>query len=270
MRYIKLLLIATLALPVMFMTSCEDVTTDKTPLLTITSTGLGANNSITEGDTFSLAVNAGENPDTKSKLDQLVIAQPGADTTVIINASTFAQTFSYVAPAAGMTETYIFTLTAKDGEAKGQTITVTGEAPVVVGTPLGAATAFSWEKCGAINPDLSTYGLTWDGNGVMGAALFAVIQNAGSKFVELAASDWTSLTTAEELAAAVDAASAITGDYEDLLIDINGGTIAYDKVFGTLNGGTYTLIHVTETEQQTGTCAANGGNTSFIKGETKQ
>jgi len=122
-----------------FFSSCgttEDGEENLSPLLTVTATGLNANNEIIEGTTFTVDVVAAENPTSGKQLDELEIQRPGADTTITINAPSYGTTLTIDAPAAGVSDTYTFVLRDKDGESSTKTLTPTGISGVV-STPFG-------------------------------------------------------------------------------------------------------------------------------------
>lgn len=119
------------------LSSCEtDPTEDLNPLLTITTSGLSATNTVVEGTTYDVSITAAQNPTSGKKLKQLVIQTPGADTTISINAASYAATFTLDAPLAGVSNTFTFVLTDNDNLTTTKTLTVTGESGVV-STPFG-------------------------------------------------------------------------------------------------------------------------------------
>lgn len=120
---------------VSFITSC-DSTEDLAPLLTITANGLSSSNTIDEGLTYTVEIVAAQNDISGKKLDDLVIQTPGADTTITINAASYSETFTLVAPLDGVEETYTFVLTDNDGETTTKSLSVTGTSGVTA-TPFG-------------------------------------------------------------------------------------------------------------------------------------
>lgn len=259
MKKFNLLFVMAAILGLGFMSSCDTTITDVDPLLTIATTGLGAGNTILEGNTFTISVTAAENPESKSKLEDLVIVKPGADTTIVINASSYAETFTYNAPAAGQVAEYTFTLTDKDNVTVSQTVTVTGEANVVA-TPLGAATAFTMVRCGS-NNDPVAHGLQFDA--VTGASpnFTAVVIKvaAADKLVELSAAEWSSITTVEDLEAAVAAGTGIA----QITMTLGG---AVNSVVATQEGSVYKLINFTNASSP---APCSGGSEVTLTGEYK-
>ena len=75
-------------------------------------------------------------------------------------------------------------------------------------TDLSAAAAFSFKRVGgqAATGDLSKFGLKWPEN-VLAATNVSLQKDGASKFVELAAADWSNITTQEALKEAIDKAS---------------------------------------------------------------
>lgn len=139
MKNLKTTLSLLAFIAVCFFSSCgttEEGEENLSPLLTITSTGLNANNEIIEGTTFTVDIVAAENPTSGKQLDELEIQRPGTDTTITINAPSYSTSLTINAPAAGISDTYTFILTDKDGENTSKTLEVTGISGVV-STPFG-------------------------------------------------------------------------------------------------------------------------------------
>lgn len=110
-------------------------------------------------------------------------------------------------------------------------------------TDLSAATAFSFKRVGgqAATGDLSKFGLKWPEN-VLAATNVSLQKDGASKFVELAAADWSNITTQEALKEAIDKASdmkAYTGISADKGQD-------YDVVLGVINEDVYYMLHITK------------------------
>ena len=130
-------------------------------------------------------------------------------------------------------------------------------------TDLSAATAFSFKRVGgqAATGDLSKFGLKWPEN-VLAATNVSLQKDGASKFVELAAADWSNITTQEALKEAVDKASdmnAYTGISADKVQD-------YDVVLGVINGDVYYMLHITKATVATD---ATVGTTIEIFGESR-
>lgn len=124
---------------------------------------------------------------------------------------------------------------------------------------LSAAQAFEWKRVGgADGTGLEEFGLTWTSN----TATSAVIKQGATKFVKLSDDAWTKLTTADELKAAIDAATNIE-KWEEVSAT---ATKTYNVSLGTIKEGTYFLIHVTNGKVET----AAAGTTITVTGEFKK
>ncbi|MGB1248569.1 MAG: hypothetical protein ACPG4Z_06755 [Chitinophagales bacterium] len=241
---------------VSFLASCETEDGVDTPLLTLSPS---ADQSAEPGTLVTIAVTAGENPSSKSKLKELDVDYAGTteDVTESLSGSTFSATYTFTVPADGQSDIVTFTVTDKAGETTTKSITIIGEAAVTT-TDLSAATSFQWERTGSNDgTGLSMFGLEWTSN----SATNAIVSNGtADKFVELSSADWTSLTTVEDLTAAIDAATAIT-TYEEVSAT---GDDTYDDVLGTKVGTEYYLIHVTSS-----TSTFSGSTVITVDGEYK-
>ena len=122
-----------------FFTKCEKNPSPEglAPLLTISSAGLSATNTIMEGTTFDVTVVANENSTSGKQLSSLEIQLTGgADTSIAINTASYTETFTQDAPEDGVSETYTFIVTDSDGESASKSLTVSGISGVV-STPFG-------------------------------------------------------------------------------------------------------------------------------------
>ena len=109
--------------------------------------------------------------------------------------------------------------------------------------------------------DLSKFGLKWPEN-VLAATNVSLQKDGASKFVELAAADWSNITTQEALKEAIDKASdmkAYTGISADKGQD-------YDVVLGVINEDVYYMLHITKATVATD---ATVGTTIEITGQYK-
>ncbi|HPR32803.1 MAG TPA: hypothetical protein PLK12_11935 [Prolixibacteraceae bacterium] len=132
---------------------------------------------------------------------------------------------------------------------------------VVLETPLSEAKNFEWRREGG-NPatGLETFGLTWTSN----TATSAVIKKGADKFVELEPADWwVNLTTLEALKTAIDAAADMER-WEK--VSASDASKEYDLVLGTINSGTYYLIHITQSTVTVETI----GSVIVINGQYKE
>ncbi|MEZ4929495.1 MAG: hypothetical protein R2777_05735 [Chitinophagales bacterium] len=239
-----------------FLSSCDPSgDSDVTPLLTVTPSESG---NVVEGTVVTVEVSAGQNPSSKKDLKTLVITKPGTDTTITINAATYAGTFTFVAPLAPQSDTYTFTLTDKADEVATKSFSLTGTSGTTT-TPLGSATPFTWQRVGgSAGTGLSQFGLSWTSN----TSTSAIIADAADKLVVLSSSQWSSLTTQEDLQAAIDAGTGVA-QYTGVSSQQNG---TYDDVLGTKNGSNYYLIHVTSGQVST----SGSGTTITITGNYKE
>ena len=138
---------------------------------------------------------------------------------------------------------YTFTITDRDGETDMVEIEVTVEAAT---TPLSSEQSFTWERMGgSAGTGLAQFGLKWTSNSSTSAI---IAEDAATVFVELPASAWTSITTKEDLAAAITAATPIT-TYEGISVTQSG---TYDVVLATMTGTDVYIMHVTEATVTTG------------------
>lgn len=130
---------------------------------------------------------------------------------------------------------------------------------IVAKSSLSAAQAFEWKRVGGgASEGLAKFGLKWDSN----TGTSVVITNGATKFVKLPNDAWTTITTADQLKAAIDGAANIT-KWEEVS---SQASKAYDFSLGTLFEGTYFLIHVTNGKVET----AAAGTTITITGEYKK
>lgn len=242
-----------------FLTSCDPTgDSDTAPLLTVTPSESGE---VLENTIITVDVTGGQNPETKKDLKTLTIVKPGTDTTITINAATYAETFTFVAPVAGQSDTYTFRLTDKgDGEIE-KSFTLTGTTGVTT-TPLGSATSFSMVRCGS-NNDPEMFGLKFDlVNGSSPNFNAVLVTTTADKLVELTTGEWTSITTEEALQAAVDGGTGST----QFTLALGGSGQALNKVVATKVGTTYSLIHFDNSTQAT----CSGGTEWTLEGDYKE
>ncbi len=254
-------------------TSCTDDEDSAPAFLTVTEAGsgsIGGAITITQGETLSFAIDARKGD---SDMETFAISISGVNTVNPIPTSlqgnsfpytlsnaddeTYRDTVVFVNAGNNLGNTvYTFTITDKDGNTDEVNFNVTVEAGT---TPLGAATAFTWERVGG-DPatGLAQFGLKWTSNSSTSAI---VALDAGTKMVELAAADWTSFTTQEDLAAAISSGTAVT-EYRGVSATASN---AYNDVLGVSNNGTNYIINITQ--GTVGTSSA--GTTITINGEYK-
>lgn len=130
---------------------------------------------------------------------------------------------------------------------------------IVAKSSLSAAQAFEWKRVGGADGEgLAMFGLKWESN----TGTNVVISNGATRFVKLPNDAWTTITTADQLKAAIDGAANIT-KWEEVS---SQASKSYDFSLGTLFEGTYFLIHVTNGKVET----AAAGTTITITGEYKK
>lgn len=116
-----------------FLASCG--TEDPADELPILSTNPSSSLSATEFSLVTITVTAGENPVSKSALKTLDIDANGISEDTLItyanNTTTYQETFTFSAPAAGATNSVSFILTDKAGKVSTKTIVITGTSSVV-------------------------------------------------------------------------------------------------------------------------------------------
>lgn len=259
MKKLNLLFILLGLTAIGFMSSCDTTENpeEEAPLLTITTSGLDGNNEIVEGGDYTVEVIGAQNPTSAKKLKTLKIETPGSDTLITINAATYNGSFLVDAPAAGVTDNFTFILTDNADVKTTKTLSVTGTSSVTT-TPLNAASAFEWKRIGgAAGTGLAQFGLKWTSN----SGTSAIIADDADKLVVLSASEWTSITTQEDLQLAVDNGTGVA-DYRGVSATANQ---THDDVLATKNGNDYYLLHVTSSTVTSNTA----GTTITINGQYK-
>lgn len=161
-----------------------------------------------------------------------------------------------ISPNAANTYTYSFVVRDEDGLEDEETVTIE-----VSDGELSAAMAFTWQRDGGDpGTGLDQFGLAWENNT---AANAIVKTDAADKMVILNSSDWTTITTVDDLMDAVDNGNGVA-DYRGVSVQQDA---SYDDVLGVkLNDGKYFLIHVTNGVVTT----AGTGTTITVDGEYKE
>ncbi len=136
----------------------------------------------------------------------------------------------------------IFTVTDGEKSANAKKYIVVGE------TPLSAAKDFTWIREGGVPATgLDIFGLSFTKTiGSVEDGFFARIEvasNGATKFVELESTAWITITTAEALKTAIDAATAITDGKWSKISASKSAT--YDYVLGVIYQDVYYMIHIT-------------------------
>lgn len=266
MKNLKLLLL--LVIPALFVFSgcSEEDDTNLSPSLEFLggSQFVSSNVTLAPGDSFYVGLTANQNATSKSKLvnfkaERQITGQstPSVILDSTISTSDFDIKGELLASTIETDETFTFTITDKDGEFKSVSFIVSTENAT---TALGAAQSFSWTRCGSSNnPDLSQWGLSWTSN----TSTSAIIADDADKLVVLTSADWTSITTQEALADAVDSGTGVA-EYTGVSAQASG---TYDDVLATKVGSDYFLIHVTSATVTAGQAC---GTSIEITGEYKE
>ena len=262
-------LLALIATAGILFTSCskDESTTPENLQPTITfKTGSGLTSSdvtLNQGESITIGILATANSNSGAKLNRVKVYMIVENNTL---PSTIDTTFNESSFDANYTITFTDVLTGKlyaevtdkDGQMNKVSFNVTVNAAT---TPLGSAQDLTWERVGsAAGTGLNMFGLKWTSNG---KAVNAKIQKDGAdKFVQLAASTWTSIETMEDLMAAV-----ADGTDMDTYIGISAeASNDYDDVLAVQYGTDYFIIHLTHANVTTGT----SGTTITITGQYKQ
>jgi len=255
----------------MVFTACKKDEDDPTPVdLTPVLTFIGnagytsADATLTVGSTFKVGVNAAENTTSKKNIETFKVVRTfnNTPTTVYeednIGSANYTWEDDLTANAIAGTERWTFTVTDKDNLVKELVLNITTEAAV---TPLGNPEAMTWERVGA-DPatGMAMFGLKWTSN--LKEVMAQIKKDSADKFVQLTAAEWTSLTTVEELAVAVEAGTDMD-TYTGISAEVPQ---AYDAVLATKFNGEYFMIHLTNTTIE----VLTGGTTITITGEYKK
>lgn len=273
MKKAKLFALGMLSFSLVFLTSCEDDEDSLGPSLTVTELGsgsTGADITIVEGEalTFSWDARKGDRD-----LEAFRVSLTGTNAGTIpmsrggnsfpydiANADdeTYQDTLDF--PNAGLNQgvtSYDFTVEDRDGNTTTVSFRVTVEAST---SPLSSPQSFTWERVGGNDgTGLAQFGLAWTSNTATSAI---VTTDAATKMVALNSGDWNGITTAQALAAAIDAGSGINR-YEGVSSQQSG---SYDDVLAVRHNGVDYLIQV-----QNGTVSTGGsGTTITITGQYKQ
>ena len=275
MKKRKLFTLALLGATVMFTSSCSDdeEAAPIGPTLSMTETTTGSEGGaiqITQGEvlefawesrkgdnnlqTFSL-VQSGSNTSNFNETyegNTLPYDVSGGDRTIYIDTIAFVNSSQNEG-----TTTYAFT--SSDGVTSK---TVTYNVTVVESvneTPLSDAENFEWERVGG-NPGtgLAAFGLKWTSN-TASSAVVAI--ESGTTMVELSGDSWDTITTREELAAAIASGTQIDA-YEGVSVTAPG---LYDDVLAVSHNGVNYLLHITAADVQSG----GEGTTVTIQGQSK-
>jgi len=240
-------------------TSCtEDVTDSNAPTISITPSADTTNVYI--GDSIDFTVSLA----SESGLASLKTVTSLAGVNLTNSDLTFKGTASEVA-----TVTAAVTSSIADSAVIALTFTVTDDAKqtsaqkyiraIKKATSLTSAKDFTWQRVGGSDATgLATFGLKWTSN----SATYAIIKKDATKFVELDAKAWSTLTNLEDLKKAVDAATDMT-QWEKVSVTANK---TYDYTLATIISEKYFLIHVTNSTVE----VATAGSTITVGGQYKE
>ena len=218
---------------------------------------------VTAGQDFKIGITASSNANSGKKLNSVKYTVTSNNVVVLEFDSVFSETsynldyiFNMSDPGQGV---FNFVVTDKDGQTKSISLTVTAES---ADTPLGVAADTYFERVGgAAGTGLEGFGLQWTGNAKLVNAV--IKKDAATKLVQLTAAEWTSITTVEALAAAVDAAADME-DYRGISADADG---TYDDLLACIFNDEYYMIHLTSA---TVAVDAVNGTTIKIYGQSKK
>lgn len=268
MKNFKLILLFVAALG-MGLTSCskddDETPQDLTPNIDFKGGNqyISADAVVTAGQDFTIGITASSNANSGKKLKSVILSITsnnqiiGGDTTEF-NENSYNEDYTYSISAGEAV--FKFVVTDKDGQTNSKSLTITAES---ADTPIGVAEDTFFERVGgAAGTGLDGFGLKWTSN--VERATYAVLaKDAATKFVQLTAAEWTSITTVEALTAAVDAAADMA-DFRGISTTANGD---YDDVLGVIYNNEYYMIHLTNA---TVTVDAVNGTTIQIFGQSKK
>jgi hypothetical protein len=219
---------------------------------------------ITEGESILVGVRCQSNSNSNAKLNILKIYAIINDVPQnpifqdTINDSEYDVNYLIDFPDA-LTGRLYAEVTDKDGQKNNDSFNITVETAT---TPLDAEADFEWKRIGIADATgLAPFGLKWDSNLKLTNA--QIEKENAEKFVQLLPEQWTSITTKEDLATAVDAATDITV-YAG--VSATAASSDYNDVLATKYNGEYFIIHV-----QHATVVVGGvGATITITGKYKK
>ncbi len=261
LKYLAFLMVVS----VIGLTSCKDDNDGpKEPSITLDSTaGYAINGSeFMVGDTAVFGVRAAWNQDSKEKLVKFTMERIHENVPVTLidstldKVETFRLNISSVMTNAG-DYNFRFKVIDKAGEFTSLDAKVTVKEAT---TGLSAPADFEWMRvAGAPGTGLEMFGLKWTSNA---KAVHAQIKKDGAtKFVKLASDACATITTAEGLMAAIDAAEDMEV-YAGVSAEANGD---YDDVLATVKDGVYYMISVKKGTVET----SAAGTTIKITGKYK-
>lgn len=258
-----------MAVVALFVTSCgsdDDPVIDQSPKLALKggTEYISEDATVNINEPFTIGVTAFSNTDSKAKLTSVKYTVTTNNQIMLEGDSTFKESsfdydYSFTFPMAG-SAVIKFTVTDKKGETASKSLNITA-APEVTTTPLSEAHDFMWTRVGsAAATGLDTFGLKWTAN--VKDVKAKIVKDGATKMVKLNTSDWTNITTSEDLEKAITNGTDM-GAFHEISVDASN---TYDIVLGVENDSVFNMIHVTKAEIITSTGA---GTTINISGNYK-
>lgn len=276
MKKTRFFTIAMLSIAVLFATSCskDDDDTPVAPSLTVTEINSGSNGGSIEIEQGQSLIFAWESRKGDNNIKTFSISQSGANVMNPINKTYKDNTIPYEVksgdrsiyrdtiafPSAGLNlGTTNYTFTSSDGaNSKSVSFNVTVVEATGETSPLSDPQNFEWKRMGnQTGTGLSQFGLKWTSN----TSSHAVVAVDGATMYELSSSAWQSITTHEELAAAIAAATSIE-KYENVS---STSTKTYNDVLAVSYNNALYLLHITKGTVTTD----NNGTHITINGQYK-
>ncbi len=253
-----------LVISVLIFTSCGDETNEVlTPNLSFLGGSYTSSDvTVTTEDTLNIGIVGTENVISGKKLKYLNVTLTSSNIPNILLDSAFSnENIEYQFQLFNLpegTHRISATLTDKNDESSDIAFNIISNAAT---TDLGSESSFVWERVGGNNASgLAMFGLEWTSNA---KAVNAQIEIAdANKFVELSSGEWTSITTQEALAEAVDNGTGISL-YDGVSAENNS---SYDTVLATEYNGEYFMMHIESANITTG----SAGTTITINGNYKK
>lgn len=277
MKKRNLFTLGLMGVSLLFMTSCSDDDDDDPapirPSFSVVETNTGNTGGemvIAQGETLEFAWDArrGDND-----LKTFEITTSGANSQTPIPTSYDGNTFPYeiddaydeiyidtvAFTAAGVNlglTTYTFSVIDEAGRRRDVTFDVEVMSST---TELSQPIAFEWSRVGG-NPGigLDQFGLKWTSNSATSAI---VTLNEATKLVQLQNSTWVDIDTVEDLANAIEDATAID-QYTGVSVEQSG---TYNDVLGVRFDGDYYILNI----QEAAVTSTSEGTSVVINGEYK-
>lgn len=254
--------LAMLSVAIIFATSCsKDDDTPLAPSLTVTEITTGSTGGSIEIEQGQTLIFAWESRKGDNNIKTFSISQSGANVMNPLNDTYNDHTIPYdvkgsdrsiyrdtiAFPNASLNlGTTNYTFTSSDGtNSKSVSFNVTVVEATSETTPLSDAQNFVWERAGGgTGTGLSQFGLKWNEN----TSSKAIIAVDGATMYQLSSSAWESITTREDLSAAISAATSIS-KYDGVSVT---STKNYNDVLAVSYNDAQYLIHITKGTVTTG------------------